>query len=83
MQIEVSGRSTQYTLHLHWTFSSLFISTVQAYLETQSKLIAIYHKANEIWSEYCATKFAQKLSQLLDNEMWNDLNASAVLWQGK
>ncbi|CAM0143125.1 unnamed protein product [Umbelopsis sp. WA50703] len=54
---------------------------VQAYLDTQSKFIDLYHKANEIWSAKCVAKFENQVKQLLINERWNDINASAVLWQ--
>jgi hypothetical protein len=56
---------------------------VQAYLDTQSKFIDLYHKANEIWSAKCVAKFENQVKQLLINERWNDINASAVLWQSK
>ncbi|KAJ2964423.1 hypothetical protein NQZ79_g646 [Umbelopsis isabellina] len=54
---------------------------VQAYLETQSRFIQLYHKANEIWSTRCITKFEHQMLHLLKTERWDDMNASAVLWQ--
>lgn len=56
---------------------------MQAYLDTQSRFISIYHAANELWSDYCAAEFGRKLKHMLEIEQWNDLNTTAVLWPSK
>jgi hypothetical protein len=56
---------------------------VQEYLDTQNKFIKLYHEANELWNTHCVVKFEDQLKQMLSIERWDDMNASAVLWQGK